>query len=35
MWAPYLFFSAQQSAHQPQALADEDNAVNKEAVGDR
>lgn len=28
-------FCAPQTAHQPQALADEDNAINKEAVGDR
>lgn len=28
-------FCAPLSARQPQALADEDNAVNKEAVGDR
>ena len=28
-------FCAPQTTHQPQALADEDNAVNKEAVGDR
>lgn len=29
------FFCAPQTAHQPQALADEDNASDKEAVGDR
>ena len=28
-------FRAPQTARQPQALEDEDNAVNKEAVGDR